>query len=114
MAWALEQRAIEILQKELGGEAEILLAVEGGGVQLHTIRGVIHDTCPTVNLTATLMQEKRNTSGQLCYGYDEGESFAAKDKPYYDYLCANHVRNLPIDEFNREFERYLRDNPSNN
>ena len=34
---------------------------------------------------------------------------AGEDKPYYDYLCANHVRNLPIDEFNREFERYLRD-----
>jgi hypothetical protein len=108
-AWALGQRAIEILQEELGGEAENLLAVEGGGVQLHKIRGVMHDTCPTANLTATLMQEKRNTSGQLCYGYDEWESLAGEDKPYYDYLCANHVRNLPIDEFNREFERYLRE-----
>ena len=43
-AWALGQRAIEILQEELGGEAEILLAVEGGGVsgslrvRLKTIR----------------------------------------------------------------------------
>jgi hypothetical protein len=33
---------------------------------------------------------------------------AEEDKPYYDYLCANHVRNLPMDEFNRLFEKYLR------
>ena len=106
--WALGQRAIELLMEELGGEAENLLAVEGGGVQLHKIRGVMHDTCPTANLTATLMKEKRNTSGQLCFGYDEWENMAEEDKPYYDYLCANHVRNLPIDEFNRLFEKYLR------
>ena len=54
------------------------------------------------------MREKRNTSGQLCFGYDEWENKAEEDKPYYDYLCANHVRNLPIDEFNRLFEKYLR------
>jgi hypothetical protein len=108
MAWSLGQRAIELLREELGGEAENLLAMKGGGVQLHKIRGVMHDTCPTANLTATLMREKRNTSGQLCFGYDEWENMAAEDKPYYDYLCANHVRNLPIDEFNRLFEKYLR------
>ncbi len=79
--WALGQRAIELLMEELGGEAENLLAVEGGGVQLHKIRGVMHDTCATANLTATLMKEKRNTSGQLCFGYDDWENKAEEDKP---------------------------------
>ncbi len=68
-AWEIGQRSIELLKEELGGEADDLLAVEGGGVHLHKIRGVMHDTCATANLTATLMQEKRNTSGQLRYGY---------------------------------------------
>jgi hypothetical protein len=81
-------------------EADNMLAVKGGGVLLHKIRGVMHDTCATANLTATLMNEKRNTSGQLKFGYDEWENLAAEDKPWFDFLCGNHVRNLPIDEFN--------------
>jgi hypothetical protein len=64
-AWEMGQRTIELLKEELGGEADDLLAVEGGGVHLHKIRGVMHDTCATANLTATLMQEKRNTSGRF-------------------------------------------------
>ena len=77
-AWEIGQRAIELLKAELGGEADDLLAVEGGGVLLHKIRGVMHDTCATANLTATLMQEKRNTSGRLRYGYDEWEALAGE------------------------------------
>jgi hypothetical protein len=69
----------------------------------------MHDSCATANLTATLMQEKRNTSGQPRYGYDEWETLAEEHKPWYDFLCGNHVRNLPIDEFNRQFEQYLRE-----
>jgi len=112
-AWEIGQRAIELLKEELGGEADDLLAVEGGGVHLHKIRGVMHDTCATANLTATLMQEKRNTSGQLRYGYDEWEALAEEHKPWFDFLCGNHVRNLPIDEFNRQFEHYLREHLGN-
>jgi hypothetical protein len=67
------------------------------------------DRSATANLTATLMKEKQNTSGQLQFGYDTWEELAAEDKPWYDFLCAKHVRNLPIDEFNRMFEKYLRD-----
>ncbi len=109
-AWATGQRAIELLREELGSKADDLLAVVGGGVLLHKIRVVMHDTCATANLTATLMQEKRNTSGQLRYGYDECETIAKENKPWYDFLCGNHLRNLPIDEFNRQFEQYLRAN----
>ena len=29
---------------------------------------------------------------------------------WFDFLCANHVRNLPIDEFNRLFEQYIKAN----
>ncbi len=31
------------------------------------------------------------------------------DKPWFDYLCSNHVRNLPIDQFNREMEDYMKE-----
>ncbi len=85
-AWATGQRAIELLRMELGGEADNLLPLTGGGVLLHKIRGVMHDTCATTNLTATLMLEKRNTSGQLRFGYDEWETLAAANKPWFDFL----------------------------
>lgn len=107
-AWATGQRAIELLRMELGGEADNLVPLTAGGVLLHKIRGVMHDTCATANLTATLMLEKRNTSGQLRFGYDQWETLAAENKPWFDFLCGNHVRNLPIDQFNRLFEEYIR------
>ncbi len=69
----------------------------------------MHDTCATANLAATLMKEKRDVSGQLTFGYDNWEQKADTDKPWFDYLCSNHVRNLPIDEFNREVEDYIKD-----
>jgi hypothetical protein len=39
----------------------------------------------------------------LYYGFDfdEWESKAAEDKPWFDFLCGNHTRNLPLDEFNK-------------
>ena len=107
-AWATGQRAIELLRVELGDEADNMVPLEGGGVALHKIRGVMHDTCATANLAATLMKEKRNKSGQLRFGYDEWEALSAENKPWFDFLCGNHVRNLPIDEFNRLFEEYIR------
>jgi hypothetical protein len=107
-AWALGQRAIELLREELGHEAENLAPLTNGGVQLHKLRGIMHDTCPTANLVAVLMKDKRDVSGQLQFGYDNWEQKAEQDKPWFDFLCANHVRNLPIDEFNREVEVYLK------
>ncbi len=48
------------------------VAVEGG-VLLHKLQGIMHDMCSTANLTATLMKEVRDASGQLQFGYDNCE-----------------------------------------
>ncbi len=45
-----------------------------------------------------------DASGQLHYGYDEWESLCVEDKPRFDFLCANHARNLLMDELSRLFE----------
>jgi hypothetical protein len=107
-SWALGQRAIAILRAELGVEADNLVPLINGGVLLHKLRGVMHDTCATANLTAVFMKEKRDVSGQLHFGYDNWEARAEEEKPWFDFLCSNHVRNLPIDQFNREVEEYLK------
>ena len=107
-AWDVGQQAIAALRAELGGEADKLVPLTNGGVQLHKLRGVMHDTCATANLAAALIGELRDVSGQIHFGYDDWENKAKADKPWFDFLCANHVRNLPIDEFNRLFEAYIK------
>ncbi len=68
----------------------------------------MHDTCNTANKTARLAKSLRDASGQLYYGYDNWELKAEEDKPWFDFLCGNHTRNLPMDAFNREYEAYLK------
>jgi hypothetical protein len=68
----------------------------------------MHDTCNTANRTARLARSLRDTSGRLQFGFEEWEQRTEEDKPWFNFLCGNHTRNLPMDAFNREFEAYLR------
>ena len=52
-AWARGQAAVEALRHELGDEyKDILAPLVEGGVSLHKIKSVMHDTCNTANLVA--------------------------------------------------------------
>jgi hypothetical protein len=44
---------------------------------------------------------------KIFVGYEEWESLVGEDKPWFDFLCANHARNLPMDELNRRFQTYI-------
>ena len=93
---------MDLLREELGPDlADVHAPIILGGVQLHKLQCAMHDTCNTANKTARLAKSLRETSGQLFFGYDEWESKAEDDKPWFDYLCGNHTRNLPMDEFNK-------------
>ncbi len=83
--------------------ADVHAPVVNGGIQIHKLQGVMHDTCNTANKTARLAKTLRETSGQLFFGYDEWENRAEKDRPWFDFLCGNHTRNLPMDEFNKVY-----------
>jgi hypothetical protein len=109
-SWQRGQMAIDLLRQELGPEfADEYVPVVDGGISLHKIQGSMHDTCATANLVASMMRDVRNTSGQLRFGYDNWESKSEEDKPYFDFLCGNHSRNLPITEFNRKYETYIKE-----
>jgi hypothetical protein len=96
------QRCIDMLREELGPTlADTHVPLVKGGVQLHKLQGVMHDTCNTANKTARLAKSLRDTSGQLFYGYENWELLAEDDKPWFDFLCGNHTRNLPMDAFNK-------------
>ncbi len=85
----------------MGTEADMLVPLTNGGVKLHKLRAIMHDTCATANLAAVLMKEKREFSGQIQFGYDNWEERADTEKAWFYFLCSNHFRNLPIDQFNR-------------
>ena len=47
--------------------------------------------------------------GVVYYGADEWEALPKGQRSWFDYLCGNHTRNLPLDEWNREYECYIKD-----
>ena len=109
-SWDLGQQAVHMVREQLGPDlAEKLVPLIGGGVLIHKIQSSMHDTCATANLVPSLVLELRETSGKLHYGEQEWEDLPSEEKPWFDYLCGNHSRNLPLDQWNREFEKYIKD-----
>jgi hypothetical protein len=108
-SWELGQEAVLLVRHALGADVCELVPMAGGGVLLHKIKGAMHDTCNTANLVPHLVLEMRETSGRLHYGEDEWKALPAGERSWFDYLCGNHTRNLPLDQWNREFERYIKD-----
>jgi hypothetical protein len=101
-AWLTGQECVDLVRQELGpAVADAYAPVVAGGVQLHKLQGIMHDTCNTANKTARLVKSLRDTSGQLFFGYDNWEELVEADKPWFDFLCGNHTRNLPMDAFNK-------------
>jgi hypothetical protein len=109
-SWQVGQEAVMLVRNALGPDlCDELVPLAGGGVQLHKIKGSMHDTCNTANLVPHLVLELRETSGRLYYGEEERLALPAEERSSFDYLCGNHTRNLPLDQWNREFERYIKD-----
>jgi hypothetical protein len=69
-SWEDGQTAIGMLRESLGDQADVHVPRVNGGVKLHKLQGVMHDTCNTANKTARLALQLRDASGQLHYGYD--------------------------------------------
>jgi hypothetical protein len=109
-SWKLGQDAMILLRNSLGPDlCDELVPLAGGGVLLHKIKGAMHDSCNTANLVPHKVLELRESSGRLYYGADEWEALPKEQRSWFDYLCGNHTRNLPLDEWNREYERYIKD-----
>ena len=54
------KECLGIVRAELGIEVcDSLVPLVGGGVQMHKIFGLMHDTCSTANRVAELMSELR-------------------------------------------------------
>jgi hypothetical protein len=88
-------------------EADILVPLVDGGVKLHKIFGLMHDTCNTANKVAGLMAQLRDEQAQMHHGEETWESIDPCMKIVHDFLCGNHSRNLIVDRFNGFYNEYL-------
>jgi hypothetical protein len=100
--WACGKLAIDYLRDLLGPELrDTICPLKNGGVCLHKIYGVMHDTCNCANLVATLMMELRNRKCAEHYGADAWQHAGTQAQACFNFLCGNHTRNLPVVRFNK-------------
>jgi hypothetical protein len=106
--WERGRAAVQIVRDELGLDFQDILApLTDGGVMLHKIFGVMHDTCNTANLVADLMVKLRDAVGREFKGDDEWDGLENKAKPMFDFLCGNHTRNLLAVRFEQRHDKFL-------
>ena len=118
--------AVDALRNCLSPETrDKLCPLRNGGVSLHKLYGVMHDTCncankvaliaiirlphscflpvtltlPSILKVATLMIELRDRKCAQHYGEDGWARADAKTKACFNFLCGNHTRNLPTVRF---------------
>ncbi len=105
LAWSRGQVAVEALRVQLGTDLQdVLCPLVAGDVHLHKLFGVMHDTCHSANLVASLMvdlQERKKRE------FLTDEVWEPQCKAIFNFLCGNHTRNLPIDRFNKLYDQWL-------
>ncbi len=108
LAWGRGQAAVEALRAELGPDAaDVFCPVGAGGVYLHKLYGVMHDTCHSANLVASLIVDLQQRKKREFLGDDAWELASPENRAIFNFLCGNHTRNLPIDRFNKLYDKWV-------
>ena len=106
--WERGRACVEMVREQLGADLKDTLApLKNGGLMLHKIFGLMHDTCSTANLVAELMASVRDEVGEEYFGTDEWDGRDNKAKPMFDFLCGNHTRNLLAVRFEKRHDAFL-------
>lgn len=93
LVWQRGKEAIDALREVLGPEyQDVLCPLRNGGVSLHKLYGIMHDTCNCANLVAKLMLEVRDRKCREHYGEDAW----SKAEPKVDALPLSYTLNLNI------------------
>jgi hypothetical protein len=96
------------VRAELGPElGEQLVPLVNGGVRLHKMFGLMHDTCNTANRVAQLMAKLRDTKARSFYGDSAWDAADPCVTVVHDFLCGNHSRNLLVDRANKLYDVFL-------
>ena len=78
-----------------------------GGVMLHKLRALMHDTCNAANAAAREIARRKTISGQDYFTKEVWESMDKKYTTTLDFLCGNHTRQLPITAYIRLVDKWL-------
>jgi hypothetical protein len=106
--WERGNACVDLVREQLGPDLQDVLApLNEGGLMLHKIFGIMHDTCSTANLVAELMALTRDEIVQEFYGAEEWDGKENKAKPMFDFLCGNHTRNLLAVRFEKRHDAFL-------
>ena len=91
LSWERGRQAVDALRAELKPEErDLLCPLREGGVDLHKLYGVMHDTCNGANLVATLMMELQARKKRQYLIDEEWEKVEPKTKACFNFLCGNH------------------------
>jgi hypothetical protein len=106
--WKRGKLAVDYLREQLGPELrDVLCPLRNGGVSLHKIYRIMHDTCNCANKVAQLMSDLRNRKCMEHFGDDVWSLADNKMKVCFNFLCGNHTRNLPVERFNKAYNGWL-------
>lgn len=108
VTWERGHNMVLALREVLEGSADRLCPMKDGGVMMHKIGSTMHDSCNLANALPPLLKAMVESSGKAHFGEEGWAGREEKRKIWLDYLCGNHTRNLPIDAFNRLFDKYLK------
>ena len=81
LTWERGQESLNLLRQELGAEADELVPLVNGGINLSKLRGVMHDTCNAANKVARLVRTLRDDSGKGLHGVEEWEAMQGNPDP---------------------------------
>ena len=78
-----------------------LVQVVDGGVRLHKVLALMHDTCNVANRTAAEVQPLKQADGILYYGQATWNAMPKDRTELLDNRCNHHLRQLPVVRFNK-------------
>ena len=106
--WQRGKNVIDMLREQLGPDLkDTHVPLNNGGVAIHKIFGLMHDTCNTANRVAELMAELRDDSGRVNFGDEDWDAAGNKAKTMFDFLCGNHTRNLLVGRYEKHYDTWL-------
>ncbi len=95
--WEREKTVVNMVRANLGPDLQdVHCPLVNGGINLHKIFGLMHDTCNTANRVAELMASLQDDCGRQYFGEEAWDFEGNQAKAMFDFLCGNHTRNLLV------------------
>ena len=108
LSWERGQQVVELIREALPEELRgVLVPMKRGGVNFMKMLSTMNDCCAAAQLTAKKMVELKDEAGIEAYGEEGWRALPDSATMCLSFLCGNHIRGFPIDEFNRGFEVYM-------